>query len=201
LIICPRCHKATTRVRHPLWIAFRKFRRLDFTLTVLGLQITMATLLAIFTPFASLGIVVGLTGAQRGAIDSELWWYYFWPLCVVGPITGAWLTAGFPHLVRWRTFLGWYAFLCAATFIGWFWAAMGDGISARFTPMGMNPDRWPILGLALVGYLAHVAMMGAVMVSAIAGVPLGWGIQRLMGSIRTALTRRRRVRFRLRSSA
>jgi hypothetical protein len=52
-----------------------------------------------------------------------------------------------------------------------------------------------------VGYLAHVAMMGAVMVTAIAGIPLGWGVQSLLRNARSALWRRRRRRLRLRSSA
>jgi len=200
LIVCPRCRKVATRFRHPLWIAFRKFRRLDVTIAVLGVQVAMAILLAVFTPFGSLAMVIGVSGAQRRAFDSEIWWFYFWPLAVIGPITGAWLTAAFPHLIRWRVFLGWYALLCMITLVGWFWVAMSDGISGRFMPVRVDPDRWPVLGLALLGYLAHVAMTGVVMVTAIAGIPMGWGFQRLVKSLRSALWRRRRRRLRLRRS-
>jgi len=201
LIVCPRCQKATTRARHPIWIAFRKFRRLDLTITALGIQIAMAILLTIFTPFSSLAMVVGINGAQRGAYDSDLWWYYFWPLAVIGPLTGAWLTAGFPHITRWRAFLGWYAYLCLIVLIGWFWVAVETGINLRFMAIGADSQHWPVLIMATVGYLAHVAMMGAVMVTAIAGIPLGWGVQSLLRNARSALWRRRRRRLRLRSSA
>jgi len=201
LVVCPRCQAATTRRRHPLWSAFRRFKRLDFTITVLGLQLSLAALLAVFTPFGSLAMVVGVSGTQRNTFDSDLWWLYFWPLAIIGPLTGAWLTMGFSHLNRGRTFLGWYAFLCCITFFGWLLAAVRDDLDSQFMVVQLDPERWPVLARGAVGYVSHAIAMGAVMLSAVAGIPLGWGFQRLTGNLRQTLWRNRRRKRRLRSAA
>ncbi len=108
LVQCPQCTRFAARQRHhPAVLWFREFRKLDWTLGLLAVQ----TILLFFaTLFSMLGVVYTADELFRREFarqEVEIAIIYFiFPIMV-----GIWLTAGFPHLARWKVWLGWGAWL------------------------------------------------------------------------------------------
>jgi hypothetical protein len=192
IVRCPGCEAVFVRRRHPLVTTWRSLRRLDWSLTVLALNLfALGVLLA--------GTVGGIFGVVLETADrplSELWnarhagmmlYLVLWPI----PI-GIWLTVGLGH---WRRRSAWLAFATLALF-GLTIAALVDALHER--AFGSDPSGWRAdlewLEQATDAWLRSATLLYMIMVAALAGVIPGRGLSWLMVHFRRALWRWRRRR-------
>jgi hypothetical protein len=196
LVICPRCGCAAVRRRHPFVRAWPNTRRFICALRTILIQSALIAFLSalMLQACGDLSRTMGLyvPFGRRSLIDLLLHeWSSLIGWGLVPPImVGAWLTCGLGHLGRTRAFLlwsGWIVFLVHwTTLIDW------------------SPGRLEVLvtqGASLIPrrvdeLLPKLAAAVVLMVIALAGIPLGVGLQRYGRLLRRrgwrALRRRRR---------
>ncbi len=204
LVRCPHCGAAAVRSRHPVQKAWREFLRLDFALTLIGVRLVGIVAL---TFFWSVACVIGLAlasrlGSEESRIDPEARlliaiFYFALPL-----LLGAFLSAAFAHIARWKVWLGWLA-----------WSAAVLAIISLHGPFGSDFDprssqllwRGETLSHVLMG-LQHVALPAAgvsaiMLVMALPGIFLGNVLLRVRDTLLRAAWRWRLKRLRLAGAA
>lgn len=146
LVQCPECERfAARRRQHPAVLWFRSFRKLDWTLGLLAVQTVLLFFATLFTMMAIVYTAEELFSRPFERQQIEIAIIYF----IIPALVGVWLTAGFPHIPRWKMWLGWggwILFIVAVTVImqmldamgGWGWYGYQSGSP---TPL---MDRWRI---------------------------------------------------------
>lgn len=210
VVTCPRCSRVTLRRRHPIWQRWHEFRRVDWSLTVVAIQVILLLTLGTITTFCIPAVLLNaapLIGSElfkgRRSDEHEIRlfaWLCFWVFGVLGPITGAWLSAGFSHLRRWKVWASWAGFMLLIQLVlaGYFIVASSD---ADVFELGLQRtvvfDRTRI---AVILFLAPGSMvLAGIMLAALVGIPAGrlliW-LGRYMRSVRWRWRRRRRKQTR-----
>lgn len=204
LVTCRRCGTHSVRRRHPIWDGWRRFLRLDWTLSVLLVQVLLTIGIGITTLFLA-PIDADVMARFPADQDSEAWRTSFQIAAAcslaLAIVTGAWLRAGFSHLPVARVWAGWLMTLLAT-----FAAAIAFMALADFR--WSDHREWRHLDAAsrLRAAMSVIFIPGAagiVGLSALAwlGVPIGGVLLRLAASFRRTKWRYRRKRRRLSRSA
>jgi hypothetical protein len=172
------------RHEHPTWKRWHQVRRIDWTLTILVVQVIVFLLLATMTSLIIPGVVfnsapwIGVQVFDVRPPDEleirEVYWMCFWVLGVLGPLTGTWLTMGFSHLRRWKVWAAWGGLMLVIqfTFALMFIVATSDG--------GPFPMRIGTADLAARTFIAAgmyfapgAIVLALIMVTALLGIPVG----------------------------
>lgn len=203
LVRCPKCQAASVRRKHPIWAAWRRFRRLDFAVTLIGLRaigICTITLFCTLGSIATIGLV-GVFGArQRMPGEAGLFLVVFYVLLPL--LLGTFLTAAFAHIARWKMWLGWLAWMAAILFL----VSMHGPLDSQFDPRP-NPEDidGPIVGWLFQGVvnvvLPALVAVTVMLLIALPGALIGRVLLRLGEALRRAKWRWRRKRLRLAGAA
>src|SRR5262245_7451405 len=92
IVHCPRCEAVSVRRVHPLAVAWKTIRRVDWSLTVLLVQIIFALAFTTATLISTYSLAIGLWTIASGNAGSDIYWFLLVPPLIVAPLTGAWLT-------------------------------------------------------------------------------------------------------------
>jgi hypothetical protein len=176
LVVCPRCHHACVRRRHPIWTAWRTIRRFDFVLRVMSFKVAITSLLCALTAIAVISILLmGFRYSRVSALAADDFaWLCVWVFGILAPATGAWLTAAFSHLKRSHVWLGWTA-LMSIPLLGIVVISLMVGeLPPGFGDMAAGPSVLEIakLGLLLL-VLPGMMVVLVMMIAACAGIPIG----------------------------
>jgi hypothetical protein len=219
LVRCPRCAWCSVRRRHPLWVQFQRFRRLDFAVTVLGIQTLLFLGFGALTMLAVISLLAAMYRITSNTAGDDIGWFVILPLGVLAPALGAWLTAGFSHVRRRTVWMVWTAyialllmgFVLLIPMVGEFPPGLGpapDYVSAfEANPRSghsaiAHPDPWrsfaSLFFLAVgVIFIPGMIVLGLIMLATMTGVPIGRGLLWLFAAWRTQSWRWRRKRRRI----
>lgn len=196
IVRCPRCDGASVRRVHPLLKGWKSLRRVDWAMTILVVQIilasaaTAATVLAVVSLVAATGMVI----ADKAG--SDIAWFFFVPLAVVAPLVGAWLTAGLGHhrrLIVWLLWIAWTTLVALVAVVSPF-VVTGK---FDFAEIGLGTASTAQVAIAAVAWFFALWMTGLLifMTAAAVGIPLGMAFLWMAARARTQQWRwRRRMR-------
>lgn len=203
LVRCPKCDAAAVRRKHPIWVAWRRFRRLDFAVTLIGLRVIG---IAAFTFWCTIGGIFTLVlrseieRHQRIPDETGLFLVVFYLLLPL--LLGTFLTAAFAHIARWKMWIGWLAWMAIVLLI----VSVHGPIERQFDPRPYPVDidgsivGWILHGVADIVLPALIAV-GAMLVIALPGTFIGGLLLRLGDTLRRTKWRWRRKRMRLAGAA
>jgi hypothetical protein len=192
VVMCPGCGRGAVRRRHPLPAFFRRMVRLNAALERLLLQLFA---IWVFGSFTILGISLTIETFGRGWRSSGDDWLFIGFFYGIVPIAmGAWLYGAFAHARSFRVWLSWFVAVYVAMALGYSFGAITD---AAWNRWGESFE--VLLSRAFhdapLRALTAVLLLGAMMVVALAGIPLGalarWASHRFR-SWRFNFRRRRR---------
>ncbi len=106
IVRCPRCTRAAVRQLHPLLRRWKQIRRVDWSLTMIVLQLVIAGVVGLLTLVNVPAIVTEVIPNIPNRINHVLVYWLSLAACGLAACTGAWLTAGFSHLRIWKVWLG-----------------------------------------------------------------------------------------------
>lgn len=192
VIDCPRCHCTAVRRRHPIWQSWRTFLRLKTSLLALFAHAFVLCVLVMFN-FAVIHFGDEFHDeVPRDILENEKTALIF-GLVVIPVVTGTWLTSGLHHVRRWIAWLGW------STFIGLL--ASIEVLEYEINRYVALP-RWIIIdGDPVERWQLRLVVLAAMMIVALAGIPIGHAVLRAYRRHRQHYWRRRRARFRKRRTA
>lgn len=205
LIRCPSCRAPAVRRVHPVKARWRQLVRFHWQTNILGFQFALIALFTFVTVMTAVGWLFMVAEWQRlHHPPRPTAWMTVWTFAILAPLTGAWLTTAFSHISRWRVWLGWLGWIALILMIVSIHGPIDREIDHRPTLRGVAGDPalvpWFFDGLQAVvipGMLLAMLMM----TTALAGMPLGFGVLRLGRAIRRAAWRGRRRRRRLSAAA
>lgn len=197
LVRCPRCGAASVRRQHPIRAAWRKFRRFDFAMTLVFLRLVAVATLTLLCAAGSVFTIALASELKRtngGPWPREAGLFLIIFYLITPTLLGAFLTAAFAHIARWKVWLGWLAWIAIVLIV----VSFHGPLDSQFDPRVATPDspamlpRFVLDGvwfIVLPGMLACTAML----ISALPGIVLG----RLLLRLRDAILRSRwRWRYR-----
>lgn len=205
LVQCPECERfAARRRQHPAVLWFRNFRKLDWTLGLLAVQTVLLFFATLFTMMAIVYTAEELFSRSFERQQIEIAIIYF----IIPALVGLWLTAGFPHLARWKVWLGWGGWILSIVAVSftmqmldamgnWAWYGYGNAPIAGMTVA----NRWQ---RALEASDASMWLQGLIylpwqLVALWVGWPLGRFARWFFLTVRRTMfryrLRRRRVAF------
>ncbi len=200
VVICPKCETAAVRMRHPFQQMWRTVMRYDTVATTFAVHLSLL--------FVSLMMAIGCCFAIPIAIthltleDTEIGDLV--PAIVLGslfpPALGAWLTAGFSHITRWRAFIGWALCAVAVLSVVVLFTILANGEFVRpGDPVMRSGDTWRSALLLAFGFWSvSVIIITAITALATSGIPIGFGLLALARTFRSWRFRLRRRRLRQR---
>jgi hypothetical protein len=189
LVICPGCGSACVRRRHPLQRWTRSARSAVKAALVLTLQCLALFMLASIA-VASIGELEFMTRPRNilMMLSDERW--ALLSMAVLQVFVGMWLTAGLSHWRRWTPWAAWAGLIACL-------------LSIELIVEAPGPPPAEVLGVPLLpgslefGRLVHrLAILGAVLIIAAAGIPLGLMALKLHAKNRAIRWRKRRRRLR-----
>jgi hypothetical protein len=184
---------------HPIGRRWKQLLRVDWTLTMLAIQILCAISLGIITHILIIALCVNSDPKMLPHNDEAIRWLSIIAYGVIGPMTGAWLTVGFSHLGFRRAWSGWIAIMLSLLLVQVCTICIAGG---QMTLFDLDWQRTPLerCRQAVVRFLIPSGRILVMMMAAgIAGIPLGMILLRFFKSMRTMRWRyRRRMRKRAR---
>lgn len=192
IVTCTNCGQAWVRRRHPIQQRWRAYTGVQTSVcTILLKMLLLVPLIA-----ATVGIIMGVESMLqevnlRYALRHERWSlaYMTIPLPV---LVGIWLTAGLSHWRRWMAWAAWTGLigclLAIEPIIEPLLGRLAELCGLSVTPASFAVDQW----------LHRLGILGATMVIATAGIPLGRGLQAAFARHRAHRWRKRRRRLRAR---
>ena len=205
LLRCPRCRTPAVRRVHPVKSRWRQLLRFHWQTNVLGFQVAGLALFTGATVMTAIGMLLLLAEWQRlGHAPHGAGLMLAWTFAILAPLVGAWLTAAFSHLGRWRLWPGWLAWIALVLVLMSIHGPLPREIDPRHAIRGLSSDPpllpWFAQGVQSV-VLPAMLMVMLMMICALAGLPLGMGMLRLAAALRQAKRRRLRRRRRLSAAA
>lgn len=203
LVRCPKCQGASVRRTHPIWAGWRRFRRLDFAFTLIGLRVIGICTITFFCTLGSIATVALMSElGERRRMPGEAGLFLVFFYLLLPMLLGTFLTAAFAHIPRWKMWLGWLAWMAVVVFI----VSMHGPLDRQFDPRPRPEDidgpivAWLAQGVVNVVLPALLAMCVMLLI-ALPGVLVGKVLLRLGEALRRAKWRWRRKRFRLAGAA
>ena len=203
IIRCGRCAAVSTRQLHPVSDGWRKFRRLDFVMTVIGVRVGIIVTLTFLSTMACVGGVALWSEIQESdGLPRGAGLFLIAVFAVLAPLLGAFLTSAFEHIPLWKVWLGWLGWMALILFM----VSLHGPIDPQFDPRndiqqpGDTLWRWVGQGVLFIT-LPSMLVALAIAFAALAGVPLGRGLLWLSAVGRRARWRRRYRRRRLARAA
>lgn len=196
LIVCPQCGTATARRKHPLVVCWRRFCRVIRALLAVALQLlTLGGLTALTMVFCIIAAHDVIRGRLPGPDDSVGRPIVLGLVALLSVGIGAWLTIGLAH---WRRWVAWAAFsACVAALMSLdvlvapFVISMLDRSLVGHIHLLFRPELWYI----------RLALLAAMMVVAVVGVPAGGALRRVWQVVSRNRWKARRRRIRRRRNA
>jgi len=204
LLRCPTCGAASVRRVHPVQGGWRRFRRLDFVATMIFLRLVGISTLTLFCALSSIFTIALASELRLGGnerLPREAVIFAVMLFIIVPTLLGAFLTAAFAHIPRWKMWLGWLAWMGLILFM----IALHGPLDSQFDPRP-NPNR----SVAILPWLAdgcwYIVLPGllatlAILVAATPGIVLGRLLLRLRDMLIRSKWRWRRKRLRLAGAA
>lgn len=193
MVTCTNCGQACVRRRHPIQRRWRAFARAQTSVCALLLQILLLVALAA----ATVGSIKWIEQmVRRGPSIRYQLQHDGWLIAYTGilpaVLVGIWLTAGLSH---WRRWWAWAAWGCLIACL----LAIGPLLHSLGAPVVEVPRFYVVPGsFGLQQWLHRLAILGAIMVIATAGIPLGRGLRTAFARHRAHRWRKRRKRLRAR---
>jgi len=200
VVICPKCDTAAVRMRHPFQQMWRTVMRYDTIATAFAIHLSLLVASVLATIGFCFAVPIAITSVAVEAITLR----ELVPAIVLSalfpPALGAWLTAGFSHIARWRVFIGWGLSAVATLTIVVFFGLLANGEFPRpGNPIMQSGDTWRTALLIAGGFWSvSVIIIAAITTLATSGIPLGFGLLALARTFRSWRFRLRRRRLRKR---
>jgi len=196
IVRCPRCANCCARNPKLIGRAWHRILRVDMALSILLVQ-GLLLILFVSVNVAALNAATKLVDEATAGLWGDNHTAVLIIVLVTAVCTGAWLTAAFGHVARWRMWAGWSAILVVFVLVSGPNDRLGMELSARY---GGEPFVDWIMRCAVV--LSIIALLvAAYMFAAIPGVVPGRVLRAghsAFRRLRWRMRRRRRRRWMVR---